>query len=352
MITVIVFLIVLSILVLIHELGHFLVAKKFGVKVEEFGFGLPPRVFGVKRGETIYSLNLLPIGGFVKLYGEDGVKKDKRAFSSRPVWQRAAIVVAGVAMNFVLAVLIISYLFTQGIPVPKERVHLEGVAKGGPAEAVGLRKGDVLLEIDGRKVEKTADALSYTKEKLGQKVTLRIQREKERLSFEIVPRKEYPKDEGPMGIVISNIEKVTYPLYQAPFLGTLEALKLSFFIGAGVAVLLWQFIVQGVVPTGVAGPVGIAQVTGQAVTSGAMAVISLTGILSLNLAVLNILPIPALDGGRLLFIAIEAVLRRRVNPHLERYAHTIGMILLLLIIALITFRDITRLFTGKSLVSP
>lgn len=342
LITVLVFLIILTILVLIHEAGHFLVAKKLGIKVDEFGFGLPPRAFGRKIGETIYSVNWLPIGGFVKLYGED-LGSGPRAFYSRPIWQRAAVVVAGVFMNFILAVIVVSYLFTQGVPLPKDRVHIEATVKGSPAEVAGLKKGDVILEINGKRIRKTQDLVSYTKEKLGEKVVLTL----ERGVVEIVPRKDYPKDEGPMGVIISNVEVVKYPPYQAPFLGTLEALKLSWFIVSSVGVLLWQFIAQGIVPQDVAGPVGIAQVTGMAVSSGSMAVLSLIALLSLNLAVLNILPIPALDGGRLLFIFIELSMRRRVNPHFERYAHTIGMAILLALIALITFRDIARLFSGQ-----
>lgn len=343
--TLIVFLVILSILVLIHEGGHFFAAKKLGIKVEEFGFGLPPRVFGIKKGETIYSLNLLPIGGFVKLYGEDEeIKSQKfRAFYGRPVWQRALVVVAGVVMNFILAVLVFSFLFTQGMLIPKDRIHIEGVAKDSPAQSAGLKNGDIILKIDDKKITKSADLTSYTKDKLGEKVTLTL----ERGTVEITPRREYPQNEGPMGIAISNIEMVKYPIYKAPFLGTVEALKMSWVLASGIVILLFQFIFQGIAPQGIAGPVGIAQITGQAVSSGSLAVVLLAGLLSLNLAVVNILPIPAMDGGRLLFILIEMIFRRRVNPHFERYAHTIGLVILLALMALVTFHDIDRLFSGK-----
>src|SRR3989338_6110206 len=150
-VTVLVFLLILSVLVLIHELGHFIAAKKFGIYVEEFGFGLPPRLFGFRRGETIYSINWLPFGGFVKLYGEEGLEKGakskiakNRAFYTRPVWQRVVVIAAGVFMNFLLALVIISYVFTQGVMVPTERVHIEQILENTPAEEVGLLKGDII----------------------------------------------------------------------------------------------------------------------------------------------------------------------------------------------------------------
>ena len=173
LITILVFLLVLSVLVLIHELGHFLVAKKFGIKVEEFGFGLPPRAFGKKIGETIYSINWLPIGGFVKLYGEDeaGAGRPKirdqrskiknadkeRAFVSKPVWQRGLVVVAGVVMNFLLSVVILSYIFgVSGVQVPGDRVIITDIVKGSPSDQAGLRKGDVVESINGIRVTETA----------------------------------------------------------------------------------------------------------------------------------------------------------------------------------------------------
>ena len=364
LVTIVAIIIVLSVLVLVHEFGHFIVAKLLKIKVEEFGFGLPPRAFGIKRGETIYSINFLPIGGFVKLYGEDeagsgqikvkGQKekiKDKdRAFFARPAWQRLSVVIAGVVMNFLLAVVIISYLFSVvGVPISGKDVVVTNIAKDAPAVSAGLKVGDVVKEINGVKITDAGQILTLTKEHLGEKITVRV-KSKEGVvkNIEITPRKEYPKDEGPMGIAISQNKK--YPWYEAPFVGTKEALNISFLIITGIGMVLYQLIVSGSVPGDVAGPVGIAQLTGKFAQLGIYPLMSFVSFFSLNLAILNILPIPALDGGRLMFILIEIVTGRTINKKFEGYAHAIGMALLLGLIVLITAHDLIRLFTGQPIL--
>ncbi len=383
-ITILVFMLILTILVLIHEAGHFFVAKKLGIKVEEFGFGLPPRIWGIKKGETLYSINLLPIGGFVKLYGEDdagggktvlsiknqvlskkGIHNTKyqihdtnlsRAFYARPVWQRALVVIAGVVMNFFLAVLIITYFFgVAGVQTPGDRVFITDIVKGSPAEEAQLQKDDIISEINGVRVTSPADLVKITKQHLGEKINLKIERkadgEKEIKNIQIVPRKSFPSDEGPMGVgVSSNIITQKYPLWQAPFIGLWEALKFSWLIVAGLAGVFYQILTSAQVPKGVAGPVGIAQLTGQFVAIGPLAVLSFVSLLSLNLAILNILPIPALDGGRLFFILIEAVTGRKVSTKFESMAHAIGMAILLALIALITLSDIIRWIKGQPIL--
>ena len=371
LLTIIVFLLILSILVFVHEAGHFLVAKFFKIKVEEFGFGLPPRAFGKKIGETIYSINWLPIGGFVKLYGEDEagggrVKRDQpsatshkpstnleRAFFSKPAWQRALVVFAGVFMNFVLAVLIISFLFSVvGVPVPKDKVLVSAIIPNAPADKAGLKVGDVIEEINGTKITQPSQLVEIAKKHAGQRLTVKLKTQNSKLkTIEITPRKEYPKGEGPMGVAISqdfSIKK--YPWYEAPFVGTKEALNQTWMILTGLGGLIVGLVTKGVVPSDVAGPVGIAQLTGKVVEIGPYAVLSLISLLSLNLAIINILPIPALDGGRLFFIVIEAVTRKKVNPKFEGYAHTIGMAILLGLIAIITLHDLFRIFTGQPIL--
>lgn len=367
LITIIVFLFILSILVLVHEAGHFLTAKFFKIKVEEFGFGLPPRVFGKKFGETLYSINLLPIGGFVKLYGEDEAgsgtvstkpqkisEKDKnRAFFAKPAWQKALVVFAGVFMNFVLAVVIISFLFSVvGVPVPNERVVVTALVNGAPAEKGGLRVGDTVEAINGVKITSSEQLVNITKDHVGEKLTLNVKtKDSKSKTVELTPRKNFPKGEGPMGVAISqdvNIKK--YPWYQAPFVGTKEALKETWLIASGLGSLVVQLVTKGAVPSDVAGPVGIAQLTGRVVDIGPYAVLSFISLLSLNLAIINILPIPALDGGRLFFILLEAVTRKKVNPKIEGYAHAVGMALLLGLIALITLHDLFRVFTGQPIL--
>lgn len=368
LLTIIIFLIILSVLVLIHEAGHFIVAKLLKIKVEEFGFGLPPRVFGIKYGETLYSLNWLPIGGFVKLYGEDEagagkpslkvkssklkVKDEGRAFYARPVWQRALVVVAGVFMNFALAVVIISVLFSVvGIAVGGDKVIVTQLINGAPAEKAGLRTGDTIEYIGNVKITNPNQLVEVTKNHLGEKLTLRIETKNNvQRTLEITPRKTYPSDQGPMGVAISqNIINVKYPWYKAPFVGTKEALKQSYAIGSGLFGVVYNLVTKGSVPQGVAGPVGIAQLTG-IFCANISSCLSFTGLLSLNLAILNILPIPALDGGRFFFILIEAVTRRKVNQKVESYAHAIGMVILLTLIALITIHDLIRVFTGQPIL--
>jgi regulator of sigma E protease len=406
LLTIIVFLIILSILVLVHEAGHFVMAKIFGIKVEEFGFGLPPRIFGKKFGETIYSINWLPIGGFVKLYGEDeagagrislpkknssdkvenksfamreeaiaisssdlkieeekieisetitvGKKNDSdRAFFSRPVWQRAVVVCAGVFMNFVLAVAIISFLFSVvGVAIPGNKVTIDAIVKASPADKAGLKVGDIVQTINGVSITSTTQLVSITKQHLGEKLALQVKTQTSKLkNIEITPRKVYPSNEGPMGVAISQASSIKkYPWYEAPFVGTKEALNETGLIVNGLVMIVVQIFTKGSVPSDVAGPVGIAELTGTVVSIGPSAVLSFISLLSLNLAIINILPIPALDGGRLLFIVIEGIFRKKVDQRIEGYAHAIGMAILLGLIALITIHDLFRIFTGQPLI--
>jgi regulator of sigma E protease len=371
-ITVIVFIIVLSILVLVHELGHFLAAKKFGIMVEEFGFGLPPRIFGKKIGETIYSVNILPIGGFVRLYGEEqevSGKKKHRSFLYQSRLVRLLVIVAGVTMNFFLGAIVISYIFTQGILIPTNRVHIESISENSPAGKAGLMKEDVVLRMSNymetKIITNAEDLISFTNNNLGKKVQLSILRcvagknngegisckpgsGPEELTVSLIPRKEVPEGEGPMGISISNLEEKKYSLFEAPIRGIGEALTTSWKIFVAIINILWKLITQVEVPKDVAGPIGVAQITSQAMKFGPMAILELIGFLSLNLAVVNILPIPALDGGRLLFIGVELVFGKKVRPRFERVVHQIGMVILLTLIFLVTLNDIRRIITLSS----
>lgn len=374
LITILAFVIILSILVLIHELGHFLVAKKLGIKVEEFGFGFPPRVWGIKRGETLYSINLLPVGGFVKLYGEDDAgggkllstnteirkKKNseqdrdvdlKRAFFARSAWQRIAVVIAGVLMNFVLAVLLISYLFsTQGVALPGKTLRIVEVVKNSPAQMQGLKAGDEVVLYNNKKITEASKFITETKNNLGKPLKIILRRDGKEFSLTITPRKNSPKDQGALGVAISNTEIRKYVWYEAPFYGTIEAAKFSLLIIQGLGGMVSDLVLHGVKPKGVAGPVGVAQLTGQAVSYGLNATLWFMALLSLNLAVLNILPIPALDGGRLFFIIIEVVTGKKVNSKYESYAHAAGLAILLSLMLFITIFDVVRLLSGKPIL--
>jgi len=368
LITILSFILVLSVLVLIHELGHFLVAKLFNVKVEEFGFGFPPRVIGKKFGETLYSINLLPIGGFVKLYGEDdagGGKLGKvtdptklkgdisRTYFARPAWQRALIVVAGVVMNFLLAVGILTYLFTfVGITKPTNGVLVSTVLPHAPAALAGLRIHDTIISVNGKTVSQPSDVISLTHKNLGKEMTLVVENStKQTRILHVIPRIHYPVNEGAMGVAISpSFTTQKYPWYTAPFFAVKEAWIEAWMIVQGLWTTLTQLIGHGQIPKDIAGPIGIAQLTGQFVRLGIDAVLSLIVLLSLNLAVLNILPIPALDGGRFFFILFELITKKKVHPQFEAYAHTVGMVLLLGLIVLITLHDVVRVASGQPLI--
>lgn len=358
LVSIISFIIVLSVLVLVHELGHFVAAKRSGIWVEEFGFGIPPRIIGKKFGETIYSLNLFPFGGFVRLHGESSenqVKKPKRAFINKSKFQRAVIVTAGVFMNFLLGVFIFASVYTfTGIPTyVKEtgRVEVLEVQEGSPAMQAGLKKGDIIKSIEGQAIESSGELQSVVDEHKGEQVYVLIDRVGEEQKLSLTPRKEAPEGEGPIGVAISSAKTNYYkgPLWQRPLLGVYYGVKESIFWGAAIVLGLIKLISElfvGKVPQDVAGPVGILAITSQAAQEGFLDVVNLTAILSINLGILNIIPFPALDGGRLLFIVIEAMLGKKVYPKLESVIHAAGMVILILLLLVITAHDIQGLINA------
>lgn len=366
LLTAFVFFIILSILVFIHELGHYAVARWIGVHVEEFGFGLPPRIWGKKVGRTIYSINWLPIGGFVKLAGEDessdlhegnASKNVQQFFWARSKKERSAILLAGVTMNFLLAVGITTYLLTQGVYERTGRVHLENVVAGSPAETAGLQVNDVIVSAEEYHANIADTALSispknpkelidFTNSHKGREVLVTVLRDGETITTVLIPRVESPEGEGPMGVAISDLEERKYSLLQAPGKALIMNLERARDMLVGLGTVLSRVIRLQSPGADVAGPIGIAQVTGQAVRFGFKAVLEFMSILSLNLAVLNILPIPALDGGRFLFVFLEKILGRKVRPAFEQSTHQIGMIVLLILIGLVSINDILRLARG------
>lgn len=353
--SILVFIIILAILVLVHELGHFLAAKKSGVLVEEFGFGFPPRIFSITWNKTIYSINLIPLGGFVKVYGEEYKEKvnaqlKTQAFSYKKPHLKAFIIIAGVIGNFLLGWILISYLFTQGVPTPTNTVVIEKVQQNTPAFNAGMKENDRVIKIvDARgkqfSITTTSDLSDLSRRFADQKITLHLKRGQESLSVDIVPRKNPPSGQGPLGIQISSpfVEK-KYPWYQAPFFGLVEAARITETIVKELFKTVYQLVTVKHAKVDVAGPVGIARFTGQAIKLGKNAVLELMALLSLNLAVVNILPFPALDGGRLVFVLYEWITKRRVNETLEKYLNLAGIIILLTLAAVITANDIAKIF--------
>ena len=354
---IIVFVLILSVLVLIHEFGHFLMAKAFGMRVEEFGIGLPPRAKALfTKAGTLFSLNWLPVGGFVKLYGEDYEDEtqlaSKEAFFNKPVWQRALVLLAGVTMNFALGVLLFAAVYSYlGIPTKTNNIHILEVRKGSPAETAGFPVDSVIKKI-------TFDHKDYTFSNVdefikiiddfkGKKIEVTLAGKEGEKVYEVTPRENPPAGEGAMGIALSNVEMKKYPWWQMPFRGMVIGMEEAVSWGKEILANLWMvvsriFSGQGV-PKDVSGPIGIYQVSKEVYKFGWTAVLQFMGVLSVNLAILNVMPFPALDGGRIAFLAVEKVIGKKRKNKIEGYVHTVGMIFLLVLMLLITARDIFRL---------
>lgn len=367
MLAIIIFIIILSVLVMIHELGHFVMAKRAGIGVEEFGFGLPPRIWGKKVGETIYSVNWLPFGGFVRLVGEDPTdkrKQDKNSFWVKSAYERTTVIVAGVFMNLILAVVIFYVVvfalgFKVNLPllidhdfkfVNKGRqVLVTDVGEGTPAQASGIVVGDSIVGVDGQKIATIEDLQKIIRSSGDNAITLTVQNPVNNRQRVVVatPRYDEKLKAAALGIGLGELAVLKYetPVQKllAGFIHSFNTLDYSLRV---FAQLIRYSIAErdiSAISEGVSGPVGIAAVTKQAVALGPVSVLQLAGLLSLNLAFLNILPIPALDGGRLFFLAVEVITRRRTHPVLEKWVHTIGFAALIGLVLLITYNDILKL---------
>jgi regulator of sigma E protease len=350
-------LIAISILILVHEFGHFLAAKLSGIWVEEFGIGLPPRVWGKKIGETIYSVNWLPVGGFVRLHGEDPdskVTRPKQSFQNKSPLTRSFIAVAGVFMNFILAIIAftIIYWFT-GIP---QGVKILEVNPESPAAVAGLEANDEILELDGQQIK---DYLNFTEliaQKIGQSVQIKLQRDTNGQQIQktttAIIRSTFPEDQGPLGIIYTPREIYYPPLWQRPFVfsyyGTTKTIDISEKIIQGFAIIFSQLF-GGQIPKGVAGPVGVTALLAEIAKMGILPVVEFMGIISINLALINLIPFPPLDGSRVVFITAETIFGKRLTPKLESWSYTVGMALLLLLVLALTAREIPKLLTAGSL---
>lgn len=354
---IIVFILILSVLVLIHEFGHFLMAKAFGMRVEEFGIGLPPRAKALftKYG-TLFSLNWLPIGGFVKLYGEDYEDEtqlaSKEAFFNKPVWQRALVLLAGVTMNFALGVVLFGIVYSVlGIPTKTNNIRIVEIRPGSPAQEAGFPLESVIKKITFEKKDysfsSTDEFVRVIDQLKGKKIDILLSIKDGEKAYQVTPRENPPAGEGAMGVALSNMEMVKYPWWQMPFRGVVVGMEEAVSWGKEIMKNLWMvlsriFTGKGV-PKDVSGPIGIYQVSKEVYKFGWTAVLQFMGVLSVNLAILNIMPFPALDGGRIVFLGIEKIIGKKHKNKIEGYVHTVGMILLLVLMLLITARDIVRL---------
>jgi len=359
LLTIIVFLLILGLLIFVHELGHFIMAKRAGAKVEEFGFGFPPRIFGKKIGETIYSLNLIPLGGFVRILGESGEeKKNPRSFANKSTFQRFKILIAGVSMNLMLAAVLLSIGFSLGLPTVidsdqgkarEAKIQILSVSPNSPAQAAGIKIGDEIkkFKVQSSKfkvVSEVEEVQELTEKYAGQEIVLEIKRGGEILNVSLVPRKTPPEAEGAMGVALAKTAIVSYPWYKSIWLGIVTTFNLTLTFIFAFARILKDLILAGELTTEISGPVGIAVLTSQAAKLGFIYVLQLTALISINLAIINAFPFPALDGGRILFLVIEKIKGSPVSQRVERAIHTAGFMFLIGLIILITFRDVKKLF--------
>jgi regulator of sigma E protease len=355
MLQIIVFILILAALVLFHEFGHFIIAKKSGMQVDEFGFGFPPRIFGKKIGETTYTLNAIPLGGFVKIAGENNENENNpRSFINKSFTARFATLVAGVIMNFILAWILFSIGFTVGLPTVVEQgqdIPAHGQIRGGaitilqtdpnsPAAKAGIREGDSIVAIDNQPLQTTDQVIKYVKSKAGTSIDFHIKRGNQDQDIKVTPRQNPPPGEGAIGIALGNVGRLSYPFYYAPIAG----LKATWQVIVGTASGFYHLIFQGQGLSSIGGPVKIAKLTGQVTQLGLVYILQFAAFLSVNLGILNILPFPALDGGRVLFLVIEKIRGKRNNAKVEQWFNTIGFALLMLLVLIITIKDVKSLF--------
>jgi regulator of sigma E protease len=352
--TILTFIIILAVLVLVHELGHFLTARFFGIEVEEFGFGFPPKFWSIKKGKTVYSLNWIPLGGFVRIKGEDKPHlNDPGSFGHKPAHIRALVIGAGVFMNLLLSSLLFTIGYSIGLPQLAEdlpsyartkdvRVQIIETVKGFPAETAGLRPGDVIMTLDGQSFATVGEIQSYVAGRAGTPVRTEIRRGKEILAKEIVPAVSEQSGKPILGVALVETAIVSYPIHIAAWKGVSATGYYVKEIVSSFGDLIKNLVTQKKSDVEFSGPVGIAVLTGRVAKLGFVYLLQFAALLSVNLAVINILPIPALDGGRLLFIIIEKFRGHAVRPKIEAAVHKIAFLLLLGLVLLVTIKDIER----------
>lgn len=364
--SILVFFIVLFVLVLVHELGHFAVAKWTGMRVDEFGIGFPPRLFGIRKGETEYTFNLFPVGGFVKIFGEDSLVVEngvpqteipKGSFTSKSKWAQSAVLIAGISMNILFAWLLFILAFGIGVKTVVEEEHasdtavlaITNVLSGGPADVASLKTGAIIRDVyagDTSLETLTPSAFSSFIAEHGDKpITISYSLDGEVRVVQVTPEtRTIEGDTRPViGVALTLIDTVSRPFTEAVVEATVHTGTGLQNIALGITTLFVDTVRMRADFSQVAGPVGIVGLVDEASSYGLTSLLMFTAFISLNLAVINILPFPALDGGRLLFVAIEAVKGTPIKPQYVGILNTVGFFILILLMVLVTWNDIAKL---------
>ncbi len=378
MTAVIVFIVILGTLVFVHEAGHFFVARMNGIACEEFGLGFPPRVLGFykdkkgkrrwvfgnkeinekikEKNETVYSLNIIPIGGFVKIKGENGDdRKANDSFASQSVFVRFKVLVAGVTMNFIIGALFFGFAFWLGLPeaiddkefAPNSKVQISVVVKNTPAADAKLQVGDTIVsaikEEKEKRISKIKDLKEVTEDKGGQNVDFKILHPGEEssvvVSVMVRDKVDIPEGQGAIGVELLRTNFVKHGFFESMWMGVTTTSRIVVAIFEFLGDLIVRIFTPKTIETEVAGPVGIAVMTGQVTKMGMAFILQFAAMLSVNLAVINLLPLPALDGGRILFLIFEKIKGKPVSEKIENIVHTAGFIFLMSLMFLVTIKD-------------
>jgi regulator of sigma E protease len=357
------FIVVIGILVFVHEVGHFIFARLMNVRVLKFSLGFGPKLLGKKIGDTEYLISAIPLGGYVKMLGEEPgeeLKEENKpyAYNYKPVWQRALIVFAGSVFNFLLAYIIFMGVLAQGLPINIPTVKgimpvLEDIEPDSPAEKAGLKKGDIVTAVDGHDVSTWMDMTAIIMKSPGKELTMKVKRGTEEIGVKIIPRIVEVKDTkgevhkiGRIGVIRqSAIKTVTGGLLNAP----VNAVKAVYYWSSVIVESIVKLIKGEVSAQNIGGPILIGKMSGEAASFGALAFLMFISIISINLAVLNLLPIPILDGGHLLFLGIEAIRKKPLSEKAIMIAHRIGLAVIITLMVFAMYNDIFRLISGKPL---
>lgn len=348
MLSLISFIVVLSILVVAHEFGHFIVAKKMGVRVEKFSIGFGPEIFGITRQETRYSVSIIPLGGYVKLSGEtgaEGLKGEKWEYLSRTVGERMRIIFAGPLLNYILAFVIFSFVFMTGSPTLTSVIGK--VMPGYPAESSGLKAGDKILNINGKGVIYWDDVTKIVHTSKNQEMKLVVERGGQKVSVIVMPKSQEMdtifgsrKNISIIGIVPSgDVVFVKYGFFKSIYMGAERLWTLTYITCRA----LWASVTGSIpIKESITGPIGIFYITGQAAKLGLVYLLQLMGVLSASLAIFNLLPVPVLDGGHILFLAIEKIRRKPVSIKMQENITQVGMSLLIVLMLFVFYNDFMR----------